>query len=736
MRRVVASAFIGTASRAATVALALSLVVTPAFAQPPAWRDISGPMGAEALYELGDGTLFARDWNVLTRSFDGGATFENFPRPGGPILEFAVGGGVAVIAIQRDAVNYKQYFLSSDRGTTWTRIATEPDPVHVNLMIGPEDLPYAFYPVGGWFALERFVEGEWERPGVPVRVFSSTPPKTWTVSTIDSLSATYIGTTFDGIHSTRDLGQSWIRALTYRYVAAIAVSSEGRAALGAWPNGRTVGGVFLSDDHGLTWSVGGLTDRYMTRMEFTTAGDLLVLAARSSPLFPPLPVTTLYRLPAGGASWDSTGPFDFGYSTFHVTRSGTYILTAPGLGYVFSADGGATWTPDGVRGQDVYSILSLSDGSLLVGTLGRGIFRSADGGRHWNRETGSGGPDYFYTLHAVDTVTLAGTEQGLYASGDGGVSWSPVMSQGLSPDTGRLPIYALAVLPSGDLLAGTAAGVFRRTEGGVAWQPSGLASSTIRGLALAPDGVVYAATATEGLFVSADGGRNWLGRGLVRPDLQCVAVTEAGRIFAGVAGGAFISADAGLTWTSKTFTEGHVYSFLFNGNFNVFAATSSGVYASTDAGLSWASAGLEGEFVFALGYDQAHAMLAGIYRGGVRRTTGIITTAGSHEPELGIPSFAYLSQNYPNPFNPSTNISYGVAGRSRVTLRVYDMLGRVSETIVSGEIPPGEYAVSWNGKGKPSGVYFCSLSIEPAGVAGADGPVAASTRIVKMLLLR
>ncbi len=68
-----------------------------------------------------------------------------------------------------------------------------------------------------------------------------------------------------------------------------------------------------------------------------------------------------------------------------------------------------------------------------------------------------------------------------------------------------------------------------------------------------------------------------------------------------------------------------------------------------------------------------------------------------------------LDQNNPNPFNPSTNISYTLPVRSLVSLRVYDLLGRVIATLVNGIEEPGEHTVRWDAEGVPSGIYFYRL---------------------------
>jgi hypothetical protein len=80
-----------------------------------------------------------------------------------------------------------------------------------------------------------------------------------------------------------------------------------------------------------------------------------------------------------------------------------------------------------------------------------------------------------------------------------------------------------------------------------------------------------------------------------------------------------------------------------------------------------------------------------------------------------------LSHARPNPFNPSTTIAYSLAGRSHVTIHVYDVAGRVVRTLVDGEAEAGEHVIVWDGttdsgERAASGVYF--VKMEGFGEAG------------------
>ena len=88
------------------------------------------------------------------------------------------------------------------------------------------------------------------------------------------------------------------------------------------------------------------------------------------------------------------------------------------------------------------------------------------------------------------------------------------------------------------------------------------------------------------------------------------------------------------------------------------------------------------------------------------------------EPIQELPTALHLRQNYPNPFNPSTTISYeipeSVDTGARVTLEIYDVLGRRIRFFSNLERSPGVHAVQWNGRSdagrpQPTGVYIALL---------------------------
>ena len=94
------------------------------------------------------------------------------------------------------------------------------------------------------------------------------------------------------------------------------------------------------------------------------------------------------------------------------------------------------------------------------------------------------------------------------------------------------------------------------------------------------------------------------------------------------------------------------------------------------------------------------------------------------DPALGVkgkdvtiitPDDYRLEQNYPNPFNPTTTISFYLPVTSRISLTLYDILGKEVRTLINNEeYVPGVGQVVWDGRNNAgnvvvSGTYFYTL---------------------------
>lgn len=94
----------------------------------------------------------------------------------------------------------------------------------------------------------------------------------------------------------------------------------------------------------------------------------------------------------------------------------------------------------------------------------------------------------------------------------------------------------------------------------------------------------------------------------------------------------------------------------------------------------------------------------------VARVAGEVLTAVDEGALVaGVPQRPTLLQNYPNPFNPCTAVRYRLSSAGRVSLVVYDLLGRPVATLVNGVQAPGYHTVAFNAAGLSSGTYVYRL---------------------------
>jgi hypothetical protein len=88
-----------------------------------------------------------------------------------------------------------------------------------------------------------------------------------------------------------------------------------------------------------------------------------------------------------------------------------------------------------------------------------------------------------------------------------------------------------------------------------------------------------------------------------------------------------------------------------------------------------------------------------------------------------------LLGNYPNPFNPETNIMFTMPSNGKVTMKVYDVLGRLITNVELGEYERGYHEYKFRADGISSGIYFYQLELK-----GASG--SAKTSYGKMVLIK
>ncbi len=77
-----------------------------------------------------------------------------------------------------------------------------------------------------------------------------------------------------------------------------------------------------------------------------------------------------------------------------------------------------------------------------------------------------------------------------------------------------------------------------------------------------------------------------------------------------------------------------------------------------------------------------------------------------------LPDAFNLYPAFPNPFNSSTKLSYGLPTSTNVSLKVFNLNGRLITTLVDGNQSAGFHSIEWNATEVPSGLYFVRMEAD------------------------
>lgn len=680
--------------------------IAPSVNCQPRWQQTNGPYGGKihCLTINDHGDVFAGGVAGVFRSKNRGLSWQQI-RTDSVQIDFrslaANSSGLVLAGTATQGILY-----SIDDGTHWQTAAVEGTAGNA-LIINGSGAIFAGTDSGAFRSTNG--GGEW------VRIISGLTNRYVTAFGVSGTGLLFAGTS-GGMFRSSDMGETWVRTsvgMTDTAVRSIAVGANG------FMFSATSTTVFRSSDDGDTWVDvgGGLANADIWALAIDSSG---VVFAGAFGLFGG---PALLRSTNVGSTWEeiTTGIVNPIVWTLTVSNSGQVFAGTEGDGVYGTTNAGATWSQVGVPGCYVWAIASsLNDVGLVfastesLGPFGGRMYKSTDFGNTWALVNSGLNNSYVHAI-AIDSGhrVFAGSDyQGVFRTTNNGEAWVQVLPS--------VPATSLCINSNDHIFAGGYQGMHRSTDNGNTWTAvnNGLTNHNVESIVIGTNGFVYAGTTHEGpitggVFRSTDNGTTWLFAGLTNNTIACLAVNSEGYLFAGSASnGVFLSMDNGVSWEqiNSGLNYSNISCLAANRDGELFAGTYDvGMFRTTNNGGVWTQTndGLTNPFVTSVVTSVQSRILVGTGTSGMFRTADTSTDV---KPVLSeVPTEFALAQNYPNPFNPTTTINYDLPKDSRVSLKVFNILGQEVATLVSTEQKAGHKSIEWNANGVGSGVYFYLL---------------------------
>lgn len=351
-----------------------------------------------------------------------------------------------------------------------------------------------------------------------------------------------------------------------------------------------------------------------------------------------------------------------------------------------TTDGGETWESQNSTVKTFISDIFFLDRNLGWATTVEDVFpfnsiliKTTNGGGDWVAKNYPDSLEYIRTIFFFDSLNgLAGGTYIAYTS-DGGSTW--IESDRDSNMVSDYPVYNFSFLNEqfGYACGGfidRAGVIWRTTNSGLNWTSQGVSADEVFDLFIFDSlNAITLSGDPEGFFPIAK-----------------IATT-----------------DAGMNWTNDTLSfPGLSFAIDFRTYNEGWSASGNTFLITTNRGETWSKFNTpDSTIIFDLQFtDPRNGYAVG--------TNGTILkfdpTLVSLEPINENPDDYTLYQNYPNPFNPKTIIGYSLPTTSKISLVVYDVLGKEVTTLVEGENQAGHYNIVFDAGGLPSGIYFYKLT--------------------------
>jgi len=356
------------------------------------------------------------------------------------------------------------------------------------------------------------------------------------------------------------------------------------------------------------------------------------------------------------------------------------------------------------------------------------IKKTTNGGINWISQNHEAIDKDLYCIFPIDSqiVYCIGCFETILKTTNGGNNWYSIRNGIVGTGASYYTTYFLN--ESTGWITGSSAKILKTTNGGISFDSISTYYYSFYKYDIKFRDAMTGITVGEvgGVFKSTNGGYNWLTVNIPLNDTMsnfygmsvyqnqyCYLPGSDGRIF--------YSSDFGSNWIKiskiQTPPQQQLYCCFFVNQLIGWAGGEFGIlYKTTNGGYNWRQ---ENVLNFP-GYNQRiwfYNTLTGWVTGGGCK---ILFTETGGEPlsnisnlNENIPNNFELFQNYPNPFNPITKISYDLPKDSKVSLVIYDMLGREIIRLVNGEFKQaGHHSIVFNGSNLASGVYFYRIETE------------------------
>jgi photosystem II stability/assembly factor-like uncharacterized protein len=683
-------------------------------------------------------------FGVLFKTVDGGLTSENI----NPEIDHSYGSRIAIHPTNPNII-FAVGRKSTDGGITWGDQILSSHPV-----FNPLNPDVIYTSVNNVLKISRDIGESWDT------LFSFNFDRIKYSISGDDTSIMYLKSGYD-IYKSTNSGIHWINISDSTFKESNPLCL---AIMKNEPNSVLVGtevGIYKTTDAGNHWKK---TSDYLVINEMISVTPELIYAVSGDYLWG---ITGHFlKSTDGGESWSEQNnglpksQNRFLYSVASASTNPNFIVIGSyGFGVYKSFNGGESWIWTNTTSEldlDLY-FDPVYTNHLYVGTNSKGIIKSVNEGIDWDLlEFGSLKTSRMpfrqlrFSNSNTNTAFVTANGHGLLKSTDHGVSWSLInvpflldsytWSIGCNPADEQHILIGLSGYGYRDLLltenGGTIINKLNLTNGyGGIYDIHYDYNNSEK---------VYVATTDYGLFRSNNSGKDWqqINSGIESIEstyLPFTSITSVpgldGALFStqesvgNYYGALYRSTNGGTYWCridstlkildknlnlSKVFVHPLHQGFIYvsanqHGQYSTYS--SGGFFRSSDNGWTWQKLYDWGVSTFVI-----HPIIPSKFY--LSTKSGIIVIHDSILVSVEkiinhhINDFR-LSQNYPNPFNPSTTISYSVphnTGKGNaISLRIYDVLGRIVSTLVNDVRSAGNYSVNFDASQYSSGIYYYQL---------------------------